>query len=158
MDSELTLAPADNTSLIFGMSLLHTNIEDVPIGVDPQNPIYVDRDAPQSPDFTFSGTIIQDFPLEIGNISVQFSGYYNDGYYSQLTNAPNTKIPSFKVYNGRLSFTDNNERYQVSVFAKNMFNEKYYSYAFDIASNGFTEQTLGNRAGWVWKAATTSRP
>ena len=148
MDSELTLAPTDTTSLIFGISLLHTKVEDVPIGVDPQNPIYVDRDSPQSPDFTFSGTIMQDFPLEVGNISVQFSGYYNDGYYAQLTNAPNTKIPSFKLYNSRVSFTDNNERYELSVFAKNIFNEKYYSYAFDIASNGFTEQTLG-QPRWV---------
>ncbi|MCB1729938.1 MAG: TonB-dependent receptor [Halieaceae bacterium] len=143
MDTELTVSPTDTTNLIFGMSLLHTEVEDVPIGVDPENPIYVDRDAPQSPDFTFNGTIIQDFPLEVGNISVQFSGYYNGGYYSQLTNAPNTKIPSFTVYNGRVSFSDHQDRYEVSVFAKNMFNEKYYTYAFDIAANGFTEQTLG---------------
>ena len=58
---ELTLAPTDTTSLMFGISMLHTNVEDVPIGVDPQNPIYVDRDAPQSPDFTFNGTLTQDF-------------------------------------------------------------------------------------------------
>lgn len=148
MDSELTLAPTDTTSLMFGISMLHTNVEDVPIGVDPQNPIYVDRDAPQSPDFTFNGTLTQDFPLDFGKISVQFSGYYNDGYYAQLTNAPNTRIPDFTVYNSRVSFTDPGQRYELSVFARNLFNEKYYTYAFDIASNGFTEQTLG-QPRWV---------
>ncbi|MEM1153596.1 MAG: TonB-dependent receptor [Pseudomonadota bacterium] len=143
MDSEFALAPTDTTNIIAGVSLLHTEVEGVPIGVDPTNPLVVDRDAPQSPDFTFNGSIIQDIPLEFGTFSIQFSGYYNSGYFSQLTNAPNTKIPSFQVYNTRVSFTDPQQRYQLSVFAKNVFDEEYYTYAFDIAANGFTEQTLG---------------
>lgn len=143
MDTELTISPTDTTTLMFSAAWLDTEVENVLIGTDPANPINVTREAPQSPEFTFSGAIVQDFPLRSGVISVQFSGYYNSGYYSQLTNAPNTEIPSYKIFNGRVTYTSADEKYQLSVFARNLFDEEYISYAFDIASNGFTEQTLG---------------
>lgn len=143
MDTELTISPTDTTTLMFSAAWLDTEVEDVLIGTDPANPINVTREAPQSPEFTFSGAIVQDFPLRSGVVSVQFSGYYNSGYYSQLTNAPNTEIPSYKLFNGRVTYTSADEKYQLSVFARNLFDEEYISYAFDIASNGFTEQTLG---------------
>ena len=142
LDSELQLKPADDTTLLIGIALLDTTVKDVLIGTDPANPISVDRDAPQSPSFTFSGTIVQDFHLGAGLLSIQFSGYYNSGYYSQLTNAPNTDIPDYTVYNGRISYTNGNGKFEVALFAKNLFDKKYYTYAFDIAANGFTEQSL----------------
>jgi len=143
LDTELQLKPADNTTLMFSAAFLDTEVEDVLIGTDPANPISVDREAPQSPSFTFSGAIVQDFNLSAGVITVQFSGYYNSGYYSQLTNAPNTDIPSYAIFNGRISFSDPDRKYQIAIFAKNLFDKEYFTYAFDIASNGFTEQSLG---------------
>ena len=143
LDTELQLKPADNTTLMFSAAFLDTEVEDVLIGTDPANPISVDREAPQSPSFTFSGAIVQDFNLSAGVITVQFSGYYNSGYYSQLTNAPNTDIPSYAIFNGRISFSDPDRKYQIALFAKNLFDKEYFTYAFDIASNGFTEQSLG---------------
>lgn len=143
MDTELTISPTDTTTLMFSAAWLDTEVKDVLIGVDPLNPINVTREAPQSPEFTFSGAIVQDFPLQSGVVSVQLSGYYNSGYFSQLTNAPNTDIPSYKLFNGRVTYTSASEKYELSVFARNLFDEEYISYAFDIAANGFTEQTLG---------------
>lgn len=148
MDTELTISPTDTTTLMFSAAWLDTEVEDVLIGTDPLNPINVTREAPQSPEFTFSGAIVQDFPLRSGVVSVQLSGYYNSGYYSQLTNAPNTDIPSYKLFNGRVTYSSADEKYQLSVFARNLFDEEYISYAFDIAANGFTEQTLG-QPRWV---------
>tara|TARA_R110002110_G_scaffold114374_7_gene283843 strand:- start:20422 stop:22653 length:2232 start_codon:yes stop_codon:yes gene_type:complete len=148
MDTELTISPTDTTTLMFSAAYLDTEVEDVLIGTDPLNPINVTREAPQSPEFTFSGAIVQDFPLQAGVISVQLSGYYNSGYFSQLTNAPNTDIPSYKLFNGRVTYTSASEQYELSLFARNLLDEEYISYAFDIASNGFTEQTLG-QPRWV---------
>lgn len=143
VDTEFTLKPTETTTLSVGAAFLDTEVDNVLIGTDPANPISVKREAPQSPDFTVSGTILQEFPLRVGVISVQLSGYYNDGYYSQLTNAPNTQIPSYTLFNGRVTFASSDEMYEVSVFAKNLADKEYYTYAFDIAANGFTEQTLG---------------
>ncbi|MFO7553071.1 MAG: TonB-dependent receptor [Haliea sp.] len=148
MDTELTISPTDTTTLMFSAAYLDTEVEDVLIGTDPLNPINVTREAPQSPEFTFSGAIVQDFPLQAGVISVQLSGYYNSGYFSQLTNAPNTDIPSYKLFNGRVTYTSASEQYELSLFARNLLDEEYISYAFDIASNGFTEQTLG-QPRWI---------
>ncbi len=143
LDTELLVRPWDNTTLMLSAAFLDTDVEDVLIGTDPLNPISVDREAPQSPSFTLSGSIVQDFNLGEGLISVQITGYYNSGYYSQLTNAPNTDIPSYTVFNGRVTYTGASEKYQIALFAKNMFDKEYMAYAFDIASNGFTEQNLG---------------
>ena len=143
LDTELQLKPADNTTLMFSAAFLDTKVNNVLIGTDPANPISVDREAPQSPSLTLSAAIVQDFNLGGGVLSVQFSGYYNSGYYSQLTNAPNTDIPDFTIFNGRISFTDASQRYEIAVFAKNLFDKEYFTYAFDISSNGFTEQNLG---------------
>lgn len=148
MDTELTISPTDTTTLMFSAAYLDTEVEDVLIGTDPFNPINVTREAPQSPEFTFSGAIVQDFPLRAGVISLQLSGYYNSGYFSQLTNAPNTDIPSYKLFNGRVTYTSASEQFELSLFARNLLDEEYISYAFDIASNGFTEQTLG-QPRWV---------
>lgn len=143
LDTELLLRPLENTTLMLGAAFLDTEVDNVLIGTDPLNPISVDREAPQSPSFTLSAAVVQDFELGEGVLSFQFSGYYNSGYYSQLTNAPNTDIPSYSVFNGRVSYTGAEERYQISLFARNLFDKEYITYAFDIASNGFTEQTLG---------------
>lgn len=143
LDMELTLKPTETTIISLAAAYLDTEVENVLIGADPMNPLPVTREAPQSPEFTVSGAIIQNFPIRAGMIAVQLSGYYNDGYYSQLTNAPNTKIPSYTLVNGRVSFTSASEAYEIAVFAKNLADEEYYTYAFDIAANGFTEQTLG---------------
>ncbi len=144
LDTELQLKPADNTTLMFSAALLDTKVKDVLIGTDPLNPISVDREAPQSPSFTLSGAIVQDFNLGGGGVlAVQFSGYYNSGYYSQLTNAPNTDIPDYTIFNGRISFSGASGRYEIALFAKNLFDKEYFTYAFDIAINGFTEQSLG---------------
>tara|TARA_R110002110_G_C13470525_1_gene720913 strand:+ start:22682 stop:24916 length:2235 start_codon:yes stop_codon:yes gene_type:complete len=143
MDTEFTISPTDTTTIAVGAAYLDTEVEDVLIGTDPSNPISVEREAPQSPEFTLSANVVQEIPLSFGVISVHLSGYYNDGYFSQLTNAPNTEIPSYTVFNGRVTFAAPDDRYQLSVFAKNLLDEDYYTYAFDIATNGFTEQTLG---------------
>ncbi len=143
MDTELTLRPSPTTTLTLGAAYLDTKVEDVLIGTDPLNPISVDREAPQSPEFTLSGAIVQDFQLGDGMVSLQLSGYYNSGYFSQLTNSPITDIPDYVIMNGRLTYTSANEKYQISAFARNLLDKEYITYAFDIASNGFQEQNLG---------------
>nr|WP_277602453.1 TonB-dependent receptor [Parahaliea mediterranea] len=148
LDTEFTFSPTVNSTLTLGAAFLETQVEDVLIGADPANPISVDREAPQSPDFTLSAGAAQDFPIQSGRISLQLNAYYNSGYYSQLTNAPNTDIPGFTIVNGRISYINERHGFDLSVFARNLFDKEYYTYAFDIASNGFTEQSLGV-ARWV---------
>jgi iron complex outermembrane recepter protein len=143
MDTELTLRPGPGTTLMVGAAYLDTKVKDVLIGTDPLNPISVDREAPQSPEFTLSGAFIQDFHIADGTVSLQLSAYYNSGYFSQLTNSPITDIPDYVILNGRLTYTSANEKYQVSAFARNLLDKEYITYAFDIASNGFQEQNLG---------------
>ncbi len=143
VDTELTLRPGPDTTLIVGAAYLDTKVKNVLIGTDPLNPISVDREAPQSPKFTLSGAIIHDFHVGDGIVSLQLSAYYNSGYFSQLTNSPITDIPDYVVMNGRLTYTSASGKYQISAFARNLLDKEYINYAFDIASNGFQEQNLG---------------
>ena len=79
---------------------------------------------------------------------MQFSGYYNDGYYAQLTNAPNTRIPDFTVYNSRVSFTDPGQRYELSVLPEICSMRSTTPMHLILRPTAFTEQTLG-QPRWV---------
>lgn len=134
-DAELTVRPTQGLTLFAGMSLLDTKVEDVPIGAG-----FLDREATQSPSFTASFAATQEFSLsDMGNIAVTVNAVYTDEFYSQLSNAPVTLVPSNWLVNARIAFTDPSERFEVAVFAKNLLDEDRQLYAFDITNIGLVE-------------------
>jgi iron complex outermembrane receptor protein len=138
-DFELALRPGAGFAIQLGSALLHTKVNDVPIGAS-----LVSREAPQSPAATFMAAISKDFDLGYGKLSISTNGAYTSRNYSQLTNAPVTHIPNDFVMNARVGFTDPTERYELSVSAKNLLDRKRIIYAFDITGPplGLIENTM----------------
>lgn len=137
-DAEFTLSPGWGLSFLLGLSLLETEVEDIPIGGQ-----LLEREAPQSPAVTFNFAAAKDFHIGPGMVRLALDGLYTDEYFSQLTNAPVTRAGDHWLLNGRLTFFSNDEHWEVSVFARNMLDEERLMYAFDITfpGNGLVEQT-----------------
>lgn len=126
-DAELTLQPVDGLTLFAGLSLLNTKVKDVPIAT-----LLLDRDAPQAPGATLLLGATQAVEFGFGTLRGTINATYTDGYYSQLTNAPVTAIPSNWLVNARLSLATLEEKLELSLFVNNLLDEKRQTYAFDI--------------------------
>ncbi len=139
LDAEFTVRPVESLTLFAGVSLLDTKVDDVPIGAG-----FRDREATQSPSVTFSFAATQVFSLnDNGDISVTASAVYTDEFYSQLSNAPVTLVPSNWLVNARIAYTSPSDRFEFAVFAKNLLDEKRQIYAFDITNIGLVENNYG---------------
>ena len=131
-DAELTVAPGAGFTFMAGLSLLHTKVEGVPLNSGP-----VSREAPQSPHYTANFAAAKSFELGFGKLRLNANATRTGRFYSQLTNAPVTRIPANWLVNSRVTLTDNAGRIELAAYAKNLFNAKRRIYAFDITSPPF---------------------
>ncbi|MBC7578591.1 MAG: TonB-dependent receptor, partial [Tardiphaga sp.] len=131
-DAELTLSPGAGFNFVAGLSLLHTKVGGVPLNSGP-----VSREAPQSPHYTANFAASKSFELGFGKLRLNANATRTGRFYSQLTNAPVTRIPANWLVNGRVTLTDRAERVELSGYAKNLLNAKRRVYAFDITSPPF---------------------
>ena len=127
-DFELTARPGMGFQFDAGLSLLHTNVKNIPIGTR-----LVDRRAPQSPDYTLNLAATKTFELPFGELGATFNAVYTDDFYAQLTNAPVTLIPGGWLANTRLSLKVMDKRVELAVFANNVFNNARKTFAFDVS-------------------------
>ena len=138
-DFELALRPGAGFSVQLGAALLHTEVSDVPIGAG-----RLEREAPQSPHVTLNAAIARDFELGFGRLTVSTNGAYSSSNYSQLTNAPVTRIPADFVMNARVGLADHKDRFEVALSVKNLLDRERILYAFDITGPplGLVENTM----------------
>ncbi|MBM5812314.1 MAG: TonB-dependent receptor [Gammaproteobacteria bacterium] len=138
-DFELSLRPGRGVTLQLGTALLHTEVKDVPIGAS-----RLEREAPQSPAATVMAAVAKDFELGFGTLSISANGAWTSSNYSQLTNAPVTKIRADRVVNARVGFTDPERRWELALAVRNLFDRERIIYAFDITGPplGLIENTL----------------
>ncbi|MCH4152686.1 MAG: hypothetical protein LKF30_12180 [Sphingobium sp.] len=112
-----------------GLALLHTKVDDIPIGSR-----LVNRDAPQAPDYTVNFAATKSFEIGTGRISATFNAVYTADFYSQLTNAAVTKVPDGWLANARVSLKTMNNRLELAVFANNLFDEARKTFSFDVSA------------------------
>lgn len=131
-DAELTVRPGAGFNLSAGVSLLHTKVDNIPLATG-----LVSREAPQSPKYTLNFAAGKDVDLTAVKLNFTTNATYTAKFFSQLTNAPVTLIPGNWLVNGRIAVSDPEGRVSLAVFAKNLFNERRQTYAFDTAGPPF---------------------
>ncbi len=139
-EAELTLRPGGGFDAFLAATVLGTTVEDINIAGS-----LLDREAPQAADFTFNFALGKTFEFDAGDLRFGIDGNYVSSYFSQLTNAEVTEVGDNWLVNGRISFTDPNERWEAAVFVRNLFNDDRLLYAFDITvpGVGLVEQVYG---------------
>ncbi|WP_138378910.1 TonB-dependent receptor [Luteithermobacter gelatinilyticus] len=135
LDAEVVVQPGYGLSLMAGLSLLDATVKDTPL---PSGRL-TDTEPPQAPSFSANGLIAKDWDMTTGLIRAQFDFSYVGDYQVGVANAEVTAIDSYFLGNARISYVDGEDRFEIALFAKNVFNNDIRVYAYDISNLGFGE-------------------
>ena len=137
---ELQWLPTENLFINLGLGLLNTEYEDfvLPTGDFSGNEITM------SPEVTVNGLIQYGIPLgSNGRITLQLDFNYMDEVWFDALNNPLLNEDDYWIWNARVSWTSGNEKWEVAAFGRNLGDEEYMVYAFDLSFFGFNEEMLG---------------
>lgn len=137
---ELQWLPVDQLFFNLGMGLLSTEYEDfvIPSGD------FSGNDITMSPELTFNGLIQYDIPMgDRGTVTLQTDFNYQDEVFFDALNNPLLGEDDYWLWNARVSWTSADERWEVAAFGRNLGDEEYMVYAFDLSFFGFNEEMLG---------------
>ena len=139
---ELQWLPADNTFISLGLGYLDAEYVDFVDNITGDD--FSGNRILLTPELTFNGVIQQDFPLgENGRITAQFDFNYQDEVFFDPQNNPLLSEGSYWLYNARLSWTPADDRWNVAVWGRNLGDEEYMTYGYDLSSLGFHQELIG---------------
>lgn len=137
---EMQWIPVENLFVNLGLGLLRTEYEDfvLPTGDFSGNEITM------SPEVTFNGLIQYDIPLgNKGRITLQTDFNFQDEVWFDALNNPLLSEGDYWVWNARVSWTSADDKLEIAAFGRNLGDEEYMVYAFDLSFFGFNEEMLG---------------
>lgn len=136
IDADFQLAVTERLSVSGGGEWLHAKYDtflNAPLATPNPNFPYgniqgsvdaSDNDMIRAPDWTASVAVDYHAPLAGGEFGANISYYYNDGYFFEADNRLRQK--AYSLVNAQLRWTAPEDRYQIRLWSKNLFNEKYY--------------------------------
>lgn len=137
---ELQSSPAEGLDLAFGLSVLDATAENIP---SPLGGVR-DRDMVAAPDLAANALIRYQWPAFNGHLAVQAWANYQDEIFYDIQNVPVSLEDGYTVSNLRVSYTSDDERWQLAAFVHNLSDEEYLSYTFDFTGTfGFNQQAYG---------------
>ena len=137
---ELQWQPDERLLVSLGMGYLSAEYADfvIPDGDFSGNRI------PMSPETTFNGLVQYDvWAGGAGQVTVQVDFSFQDEVFFDALNNPLLREDPYWLWNGRLAWKSTDERWEVAAFARNLGDERYMVYGFDLSFFGFHEQMLG---------------
>lgn len=129
-EADLTASPVEGLELSVGVSHLDGEVKDVTL---PAGRV-ADRDMPMSPGLSLTWLARYSFPVPTGRLALQVDGNHTSSFYFYVVNPPQAKEPSHTVTNARISYTTEDERWELALAVKNLTNEKYRLYTNDISA------------------------
>jgi iron complex outermembrane receptor protein len=146
IEGELVASPTEHWDVMLGFSALDSSVD----GVTTSNgAVTRSRHMVLSPDFAVNGLLRYRLPVGGGReLSFQTDGRYVGKQYFDLQNNPIATEKGHAVMNASITLSGADERWNVSVWVKNLANEQYRAYAIPVTSLGFTQQMIGEPR-WV---------
>jgi len=141
-EAELTVRAADMLTLRAGMGLLSTKIRQGTVsGVDVSN-----NHLSNAPSLTLNGGI--DWTVAqggFGSLSFHPEVSYQSSQYFEVLNIPRLKQKGYALLSGHLDWESADERFNVSLWAKNLTKRFYFTSRVDLlAGFGFDYNHIGN--------------
>ncbi len=130
---ELALNPADGWDVLFGLSLLDAEQEDLfgPGGA-------INRPMPNSPDVSFNALVRYEFPVNVdmfkGNMALQLDGQYVDERSLNGINHPSLLDGNYVVMNASVGWRSDDDKWEARLYVKNFTDEYYIPTVFDLAT------------------------
>ena len=144
---ELVVSPLEGLEISLGAGLLDAEAEDIPL--NDGSGITRDRDMTLAPDFSVNGIVRYQWPAFSGSMAAQVDFTYTDDTYFDIQNHPIATQDAFDVWNARISYYGQDDRWSITAFVNNMFEEEYRAYTFDVTTLfGFNQVAYG-RPRWA---------
>jgi len=143
---ELVLSPTDRFEALFGVGWIHeAEAEDIQSPVDTIR----DRDMVLAPELQLNTILRYTMPVGGGSLTAQWDGFYQTEQYFDIQNHPVSESDDYSVWNARLIYNSPDERWTVTGWVNNVFEEEYLVYTFDFtASFGYNQLGYG-RPRWM---------
>ncbi|NKB35223.1 MAG: TonB-dependent receptor [Pseudomonadales bacterium] len=140
---ELQWLPTPNTFINLGLGFLDSEYKDFVDTVTGDD--FSGNQIVMSPDLTYNGLIQHDFPLGGGNgtLTAQLDFTYQDEVFFDAQNSPLLSEDSYTLYNARLAWRSADENTEIALWGRNLGDEEYMVYAFDLSFLGFNEEMIG---------------
>jgi iron complex outermembrane receptor protein len=140
LELELTALITDQLTLRSGLGLLDTEVDKgVVKGVDVEG-----NDLVQAPNVNFNVAVDYDIPVgDAGYVQLHADTVYVDDQYYDILNTSLIEQEAYWVSNARISFNSADDRYSVSLWAKNLADEQYSTKTFDLSDFGYTASHVG---------------
>ncbi len=147
---ELVLTPAEGWYFSAGVAVLDSEVSEVG-GLNGNSATYFpEQDMPLAPELTYNMVLKKSWELSNGGyVDLQWDGNYVDDQEFSANGTPTTKIDSYELWNTRLTYGAPDSKWKVSAFLKNVFDEEYQIYAFDLSrSFGVSLEVYGPPRWW----------
>lgn len=144
---ELAANPVDNLDVMLGAAYIDATIKDVAVATGvlrDVRPLY-------TPKWQLSGLVRYQWPniLYNGTVAVQVDGNYVGESYDNIRNFQTHLIPDHLIGNARLSWTSENDLWNVQLFVTNVADKRYRTSGYDLSTLcGCSEQAWGKPRWW----------
>ena len=145
---ELFWTPNDSWDIVLGAAFQDSSVDDVsttrqqttPVGFVVDWPVDVLNgvELPNTPSLSLNYLVRYNFGLGNGNMALQLDGFYNDDQYLEVTNGGAAFQKAYGVVNARVTWTSENEAFQITGWVRNLNDEVYKQYALDLGILGGT--------------------
>ncbi len=151
---ETTIEPTDGLSIDGSLSYIafdYTYIS--PMAGDPVTGrgVQLGMITPYTPHWKASGGIQYRIPVQtMGSFTPRFDIAYQSSLYSNATNGPRNLIKGYAVANFRLTWRDDDNKWQASFEVTNLFDKYYYLTSFDLSGlSGTASAEPGRPREWA---------
>ena len=141
IETELGWRPTERLEIRLAAGWLDAKL----VNPKPGNEALEDNEMANSPPFTFSGMFRYMHPVSSTlQASAQLDFAHKDDYFANISNLPVIAIEGSTVVNARIALGEaQTGNWELALWAKNLLDEEYATYAVDLASTRRTLRTYG---------------
>jgi iron complex outermembrane receptor protein len=129
---EVDFVPTDALQIDASLSVLDFEYQ----SINPNTGIPINSITQFTPEFTWSIGAQYRFETGFGVITPRLDAAYQDSLFTNPDNSPGSKIDSYTLLNGRITWEDRNSNWVVALEGRNLTNELYYINKGDGLSGG----------------------
>jgi iron complex outermembrane receptor protein len=129
---ELFWLPGNDWDIMLGLALNDSEVELVEAGAVP----IINAELPNAPNVSANYMVRFTPSLGNGELIAQVDGAYYGDQFLEVTNGSGTVQEAYNVTNMRLGWR--NDSWSISVWGKNVFDERYKAYSLDLGVLGAT--------------------
>jgi iron complex outermembrane recepter protein len=143
IEAEFNAKPVDRLTLQISGGLVDTKLRDTPNALG----VIADREMALAPSWTVNGRIRYEIPVGSSGseVGLQLDANARDSFYNNPGNDSAARVPKFAEVNGRIDFSDADDRFRVALVGKNLLNDRYITSIFVLQDLGGYRYYFYNR-------------